>query len=194
MNVLVLGPVGVGPATRAGEGGFRTPGSNILRAVLAALALAGPPGLSAGELFETVWGSRDARSIDSTLTVNIHRLRQWLRTATHDRVSVKRTTTGYALELGDGQVDAHCFLRMADEADPLEGAAKAESLRAALALWRGPALADIPDGSVNQAAVVRLELRRVTAVVDYARALLASGQPEQAVQALSQIVEEYPLD
>ncbi len=121
-------------------------------------------------------------------------MRQWLRAATNDGVSVKRTTTGYALGLRDGQVDADCFLRLADAAEPLEGAAKAEALRAALALWRGPALADIPDGSANQAAVVRLELRRVTAVVDYARALLACGQPEQAVQVLSPFVEAYPLD
>jgi tetratricopeptide (TPR) repeat protein/DNA-binding SARP family transcriptional activator len=190
MNVLVLGPVGVGSEAN----GFATPSSNILRAVLAALALAGPSGLSAGELFETVWGSRDARSMDSTLTVNIHRLRQWLRTATHDRVTVTRTTTGYALGLSGGEVDAHRFLRLADAAEPLDGPAKAEALGAALALWRGPALADVPDGSADQPAVVRLELRRVTAVVDYARVLLGGGQPEQAVQVLGPLVESYPLD
>jgi len=188
MNVLVLGPVGVG------SGNFVTPSSNVLRAVLAALALAGPPGLSAGELFETVWGTRDARSMDSTLTVTVHRLRQWLRTATDERVSVTRTTTGYALRLSEGEVDAHRFLRLADAAEPLDGAAKVEALGAALALWRGPALVDVPDGSADQASLVRLELRRVTAVVDYARALLSCGQSEQAVQALSPLVESYPLD
>ncbi|HEU5352875.1 MAG TPA: BTAD domain-containing putative transcriptional regulator [Actinocrinis sp.] len=187
MDVLVLGPVGIGNP-------FRTPSSNILRAVLAALALAGPGGLSGGELFETVWGSRDARSMDSTLTVSIHRLRQWLRTFAHGHVSVTRTTTGYALELAGGEVDADRFLRLVEAAEPLEPAAKAEALGVALGLWRGPALADVPDGSADQAAVIRLELRRVTVVVDYARALLASGQPEQAVHALSPLVESHPLD
>lgn len=187
MDVLVLGPVGVGHP-------FRTPSSNILRAVLAALALAGPGGLSGGELFETVWGSRDARSMDSTLTVSIHRLRQWLRTFAHSHVSVTRTTTGYALDLSTGEVDADRFLRLVEAAESLEPAAKAEALGAALALWRGPALADVPDGSADQAAVMRLELRRVTVVVDYARALLALGQPEQAVHALSPLVESHPLD
>ncbi|MGH3415468.1 MAG: BTAD domain-containing putative transcriptional regulator, partial [Actinocrinis sp.] len=189
MDVLVLGPVGVGPVGRP-----LAPTSNILRAVLAALALAGPGGLSAGELFETVWGSRDARSTDSTLTVNIHRLRQWLRSTTNGRVSITRTTTGYALDLPEGEVDADRFVRLAEAAEPLDAAAKAEALGAALALWRGPALADVPDGSANQPAVVRLELRRVTVVVDFARALLGSGQAEQAVHALSALVEEYPLD
>lgn len=187
VNVLVLGPVGVGEP-------FRTPSSSILRAVLAALALAGPSGLSAGELFDTVWGSRDARSTDSTLTVTIHRLRQWLRTAARGQVSVTRTTTGYALDLSGGEVDADRFLRLVDAAEPLEPAAKAPALAAALALWRGAALADVPDGSADQAAVTRLELRRVTAVVDYARALLNIGQPEQAVQVLSPLIETYPLD
>src|SRR6185437_5210437 len=187
MDVLVLGPVGIGDP-------FRTPSSNILRAVLAALALAGPGGLSGGELFETVWGSRDARSMDSTLTVSIHRLRQWLRTFAHSHVSVTRTTTGYALDLSTGEVDADRFLRLVEAAESLEPAAKAEALGAALALWRGPALADVPDGSADQAAVMRLELRRVTVVVDYARALLAIGQPEQAVHALSPLVESHPLD
>ena len=192
MDVLVLGPVGVGPMGTAQP--VLTPSSNVLRAVLAALALAGPAGLSAGELFETVWGSRDARSMDSTLTVNIHRLRQWLRTATDGRVSVTRTTTGYALSLPEGEVDAHRFLQLAEAAARLDDAAKAENLSAALALWRGPALADVPDGSANQPAVIRLELRRVTAVVEYARALLRSGRAEQAVQALSPAVESNPLD
>ena len=187
IDVLVLGPVGVGHP-------FRTPSSSILRAVLAALALAGPGGLSAGELFETVWGARDARSRDSTLTVNIHRLRQWLRASAHGQISVTRTTTGYALELSGGAVDADRFLHLVEAAESREPAAKAEVLAGALALWRGPALADVPDGSADQAAVMRLELRRVTAVVDYARALLNSGQPEQAVHALSPLVETYPLD
>ncbi|MBS2963188.1 tetratricopeptide repeat protein [Actinocrinis puniceicyclus] len=186
-HVLVLGPVGLGRP-------FRAPSSNILRAVLAALALAGPGGLSAGELFETVWGSRDARSMDSTLTVNIHRLRQWLRTAAYGKVSVTRTTTGYALHLADGEVDADRFLRQVEAAETLETAAKAGALGEALSLWRGPALADVPDGSADQAAVMRLELRRVTAVVEYARALLGIGQAEQAVHALSPLVETYPLD
>lgn len=187
MDVLVLGPVGVGRP-------LRTPNSSILRAVLGALALAWPGGLSAGELFETVWGSRDVRSTDSTLTVTIHRLRQWLRTSTRGQVSVTRTTTGYALDLSDGEVDADRFLRLVEAAEPLEPAAKARDLAAALALWRGSALADVPDGSTDQAAVTRLELRRVTAVVDYARALLTTGQPEQAVHALSPLIETYPLD
>jgi DNA-binding SARP family transcriptional activator len=197
VDVLVLGPVGVGSATgshNAGQERFATPSSNILRAVLAALAVAGPAGRSAGELFETVWGSRDARSMDSTLTVSIHRLRQWLRTATDGRVSVTRTTSGYALKLSVGEIDADLFLRMAESACSLEGTAKTDALSAALALWRGPAFADVPDGSIDQAAVVRLELRRVTTVVDYARALLDDGQPDQAVHALSALVEEYPLD
>lgn len=187
MDVLVLGPVGVGSP-------LRTPSSSILRAVLAALALAWPGGLSSGELFETVWGSRDVRSTDSTLTVTIHRLRQWLRTSTRGQVSVTRTTTGYALELTHGEVDADRFLRLVETAEPLEAAAKARELAAALALWRGSALADVPDGSADQAGVMRLELRRVTAIVDYARVLLTIGQPEQAVHALSPLIEAYPLD
>ncbi len=189
MDVLVLGPVGVGPV-----GQPTTPTSNILRAVLAALALAGPGGLSGGELFETVWGSRDARSMDSTLTVNIHRLRQWLRATTGGRVSITRTTNGYALDLSEGEVDADRFVRLAEAAEALEPAEKAEALGAALALWRGPALADVPDGSADQLAVTRLELRRVTAVVDFAGALVGSGQAEQAIHALSPLVEDHPLD
>lgn len=192
MNVLVLGPVGVGPV--APPESLLTPTSNILRAVLAALALAGTAGLSAGELFETVWGSRDARSMDSTLTVSIHRLRRWLRSATRGQVSVTRTTSGYALGVPDGEVDAFRFLRLVDAAEPLAGTAKAEALGEALALWRGPALADIPDGSADQDTVMRLELRRVTATVDYARALLTIDQGEQAVQVLSSLVMDHALD
>jgi DNA-binding SARP family transcriptional activator len=171
-----------------------TPSSSVLRAVLAALALAGTAGLPAGELFETVWGSRVARSMDSTLTVSIHRLRKWLRRSTDARVSVTRTTTGYALNLLEGEVDAQRFLRLAEASVQLEDSAKADTLGAALALWRGPALADVPDGSSDRAAVIRLELRRITVVVEYARTLLRTGRAEQAVQVLSRAVESHPLD
>src|SRR6266536_2303427 len=164
VEVLVLGPVGL---RRDGETHSPT---GVTRAVLAALALAGDTGLTADALFAQVWGARGAQSMKSTLTVTVHRLRQWLREACGDGIAVRATTTGYAL--AGGQVDAAVFRALVAEAAGLPPAAAAETLGRALALWRGPALADVPPDSVDQAQRAGLERDRVGAVTAYATALV----------------------
>ncbi|MFF3438960.1 BTAD domain-containing putative transcriptional regulator [Streptosporangium sp. NPDC002721] len=97
--------------------------------------------------------------------------------------------TGYRLVADPDDVDAHRFERLAREGRRLlaEGrhAAAAGSLREALALWRGPALADLPFG---QAWAARLEELRLTATEDLAEAesaLLEGGSAASTASATS---------
>jgi hypothetical protein len=66
-------------------------------------------------------------------------------------------------------------------------------LRDALALWRGPALADVAYEPFAQAPILRLEELRQAAVEDRIEADLACGGHVELVGELEQLVAEHPL-
>ncbi|MFN8203098.1 MAG: BTAD domain-containing putative transcriptional regulator [Solirubrobacteraceae bacterium] len=74
---------------------------------------------------------------------------------------------GYRLAVEPDAVDAARFERLADDGGAAlargDHAAAADLLAEALALWRGPALADVPDSTIAQAAAAALEARRLGA-------------------------------
>ncbi|KOG87201.1 SARP family transcriptional regulator, partial [Streptomyces varsoviensis] len=61
----------------------------------------------------------------------------------------------------------------------------------ALRLWRGPALADLPDPG---AAAARCDARRLDARRARLAADLALGRAEAALPALVELCAEHPLD
>jgi DNA-binding SARP family transcriptional activator len=68
-----------------------------------------------------------------------------------------------------------------------------ERLGAALALWRGPALADVAADGVAAASAARLEELRLAAQERYGEALLAAGAVAEAVAQLQDLVDQHPL-
>ncbi|MEV6932526.1 BTAD domain-containing putative transcriptional regulator, partial [Dactylosporangium sp. NPDC051485] len=100
---------------------------------------------------------------------------------------------GYRIAADPRDVDAHRFERLARDGRQLLAAGDfttaAGVLREALDLWRGPALADLPDAA---AQVVRLEEARLAAVEDLVEAELAlpEGTP---VGPLRRLVAEHPF-
>ncbi|GAA3305679.1 hypothetical protein GCM10020295_60030 [Streptomyces cinereospinus] len=100
---------------------------------------------------------------------------------------------GYRLAAAPDDVDLHRFERLADEgarslADG-DAARAAVLLDDALALWHGPALADLPDGTVEAArcAARRLDARRARLA-----AALALGRAGQALPELTAVCESHP--
>ena len=104
---------------------------------------------------------------------------------------------GYVLELDPERVDAHRFARLAQEGRAaLEGgdAASAEvALREALALWRGPALADFLYEPFAQTQIARLEELRTVVVEERIDADLALGRHVELVPELEALVQAEPL-
>ncbi|WP_440099563.1 BTAD domain-containing putative transcriptional regulator [Streptosporangium sp. H16] len=107
--------------------------------------------------------------------------------------------TGYRLAADPDDVDAHRFERLAREGRRLLAEGRhpdaAGPLREALALWRGPALADLPFG---RAWAARLEELRLTATEDLAEAestLPEGGSVTSAasVAELQRLVAAHPL-
>ena len=69
----------------------------------------------------------------------------------------------------------------------------ADRLRDALALWRGPALADLAYESFAQPEIARLEELRLTALEERIDADLALGRDGELIGELETLVERHPL-
>ncbi|WP_378520888.1 BTAD domain-containing putative transcriptional regulator [Nonomuraea helvata] len=107
-----------------------------------------------------------------------------------------RQGPGYVLRVRPESVDSERFAALAEHGARLlsdDPPAAAESLATALALWRGPAYADLGDAEVASAEIARLENARLAARQDHAAARLAMGAAVQAVGELESLVREHPL-
>jgi DNA-binding SARP family transcriptional activator len=100
---------------------------------------------------------------------------------------------GYRLHLTAEQLDVHRFEMLVDQAAGSDAPAAAERLREALALWRGPALADLAYEPFAQAAIGRLEELRLLALERRIEADLQLGRHAELVPELEALVAEHPL-
>ncbi len=119
-------------------------GGARLRALLAALALRGGRPVSLGELADDVYGDDPPQDAPAALQALVGRLRRAL-----GRGRRLHPGPGYRLAAGPDDIDLYVFERRAVEAgarlDAGDPDAAAALLREALGLFRGPALADLPD-------------------------------------------------
>ena len=173
---------------------MRVPPTGLMRALLAALALADGE-TTARALLDAVWRSEQSSEREATVAVAVHRLRRWMAAAVGDEARVDRLTSGYRLEIRGGSTDVARFRGLVGHALRTDDdERRAALLSAALAVWRGPALDDVPSRYAGDDAVLRLENERLACTVELGRSLLRSGQPVRAVQALEAAARRHPLD
>jgi DNA-binding SARP family transcriptional activator len=126
----------------------------------------------------------------------VHVVASRLRSALGEGV-LRSHGCGYALEIAPGGLDADRFeaLVRRGRAELAAGEARqaAATLGEALALWRGPALADVADAGFAQPEIARLEDLRVACMSDRIDADLACGRHAEAVGELEALVREHPL-
>jgi DNA-binding SARP family transcriptional activator len=187
VEFCILGPLDVR------EGGRSLPlGGPKQRAVLALLVLNAGQVVSADRLIDLVWGEEPPDTVKTILQGYVSSLRKTLGADT-----IATRGPGYVLELGPATLDLHRFetlLGEAREASAVSDRATAGAkLREALALWRGPALADFVYEQFAQSPIVRLEELRLTALEDRVDADLALGRHGQLVGELEALVSEHPL-
>ncbi|MBM9437342.1 AfsR/SARP family transcriptional regulator [Actinacidiphila bryophytorum] len=161
------------------------------RALLALLLLdAGRP-VSTERLVDGLYGEYPPAGVGNAVQSQVSRLRQVLP------VPVEGLPAGYRLAVDPDQVDAHRFRRLGAEGHEAlaggEPALAARLLREALALWRGPALADVGDAPFAAAQIVRLEELRTGAVEDRIEADLALGLHRSLVAEVGELVTAHPL-
>jgi DNA-binding SARP family transcriptional activator/DNA-binding beta-propeller fold protein YncE len=165
------------------------------RAVLALLLLRANELVLRERLIDELWGDAPPPTARETLKVYAGRLRKVLN---GDGPSPRLVTHGggYLLELDPDQVDVHRFLQLAERGSHTLGRGDAEAaaalLREALALWRGPPLADLGDAPFVRAERGRLEELRLTALEERIEADLAGGRAAAVVPELQQLTREHP--
>jgi predicted ATPase/DNA-binding SARP family transcriptional activator len=110
---------------------------------------------------------------------------------------VEREPTGYRLSLPPEEIDAWAFeVAVAAARDALadgENAHAAASLRRALGMWRGPALADVADAPFATPTITRLSELRLAATEDRIDADLALGRGGELVPEIEELATEHPL-
>jgi predicted ATPase/DNA-binding SARP family transcriptional activator len=165
-------------------------GGARLRALLTVLALRAGRAVPAGLLVDEVWDGDPPADAPGALQALVGRLRRALGAD-----AVESVDGGYRLGASPDDVDLHRFTRLADEGaraladgDPAKAAALLDD---ALALWRDPALADLPDRTAEAA---RWETRRLDARRARLTAALALGHAEQALPELTALCDAHPLD
>jgi DNA-binding SARP family transcriptional activator len=189
-EVRLLGPVELwsgGSAVELGPARQRT--------VLAALAVDAGRLVPLDVLIDRVWGEDPPSGVRSGIYSYVARLRRVLRplAARGDHVQLRSRPGGYLLDLDPESVDLHQFRRLTQATRPDQaGPPEVSLLDAALALWRGPALADLAGAWVD-ATRERLEQQRVDAVLTWAQAHLRAGRPGAVTGTLRDLVTRHPL-
>lgn len=183
------GILGTTRALRA-DGTAVSLGGARLRALLTVLALRPGRTVPAGVLVGEVWDGDPPADAPGALQALVGRLRRAL-----GRDAVESAADGYRLAADPDAVDLHRFDRLVGEGsraleagDAVEAAAVLDE---ALALWRGPALADLPDRAV---AAARWEARRLDARRSRTEALLAQGRAGEILPELAGLCADHPLD
>jgi DNA-binding SARP family transcriptional activator len=187
MQFRILGPLEV-----CGDGGEIALGGRRPRALVTVLALHANEVVAADRLIDEVWGEDVPEEAAAALRLNISRLRKVL-----PRDVLLTRPPGYLLRVGPGELDLHQFEQLVEEGRRLlAGGRAAEAsarLRDALALWRGPALADFAYENFVQTAVARLDEIRLAALELRIDADLAVGRHDELVGELKALVAEHPL-
>ncbi|RST00228.1 AfsR/SARP family transcriptional regulator, partial [Streptomyces sp. WAC05950] len=170
-------------------------GGARLRALLAALALRAGHPASVAELADDVWGDDPPQDAPAALQALVARLRRAL--GGRDTVHAA-PTGGYRLAAARDDVDLHRFSRLAAQGDrelAADPATAARTLRTALSLWRGPALADLAEPA-RTAHAAAPEARRSAVLRRRIEADLRGGAtaPAELLPEIEALVHESPYD
>jgi DNA-binding SARP family transcriptional activator len=183
MYFNILGPLEVTDGERAlALGGVKQ------RLLLAVLLLHANRVVTPDQLRAELWGESPPATASKSIQIYVSRHRKELGP---DRLLTRGP--GYVLRVADDELDAGVFERLLAEARSTEPGRDASKLREALALWKGPALADLAYESAVQAEIQRLEELRLTAGEDRFEADLAAGRNAELIGELEALIVKHPL-
>ena len=158
------------------------------RALLAVLLLHAGEWVSSDLLVDALWGEDAPRTARAALQNYVAQLRRTLGA----EVIIFRDG-GYELQVSREQIDLGRFEHLVTVARTDAGEERVEKLREALALWRGPPLADVAYEPFASPEAVRLDELRVSALEELIDAELAQGAGLEFVEKLEALVVENPF-
>jgi predicted ATPase/DNA-binding SARP family transcriptional activator len=182
MRVRVLGAIEICDA----QGAAHPVGSPNQRVVLAALVARLGQAVSADALIDALWDDPPPSALTSLRTY-ISRLRH------HFGESLASRGGGWSLEVPPSGVDAGRFEELVRAATSARSDDAVKLLDDALALWHGPAFAELADLAIVRAEARRLEVLKSAAAESRAHHLLASGAVDRAAAAAEALVVDEPL-
>ncbi len=187
MDFRILGPLEVrhdGAALRF-EGGKQ-------RALLALLLIHPNESLSTDRLIDELWDESPPPTAAKILQNYVSQLR---RTLDNDRLQTQ--ARGYAVRIEPGELDLDRFRQGFEEGRRAQAAGDPERaallLREALALWRGPPLADFAYEPFAREEIGRLEELHLSALIERMDADLALGRHSDLIGELETLVAQHPL-
>ena len=183
------------------DGQLTTPSAPKVRWTLALLLLRANRIVDTTAIIDELWGDNPPRSAVTTTQTYIYQLRKSFAQASSE-VDVDglilTQAPGYGLRLDREQLDVAEFEHLAAEGSRLltqgHAEAAADRLRAALALWRGPALADVAVGCHLGAHVAGLEEIRIRTLELRIQADIVLGRGRELLPELRSLVAAHPLN
>ncbi|MCY0941373.1 AfsR/SARP family transcriptional regulator [Streptomyces antarcticus] len=187
MEFRILGPVGLWSEN-----------SEILlngtkqRTMLAALLLADERVLPDYQLGEALWGKEPPGTYQAQIYTYASRLRQHLE----GHAEIIRKGSGYMMRILSARFDYSDFNTLSQAGHAALWARKyaqaADSLRAALSLWRGPTLTGVTDhlGEIEGPSIEEAQMETLESRIS---ADLALGRHDQLTSELVGLVRTYPL-
>ncbi|XVQ06667.1 BTAD domain-containing putative transcriptional regulator [Spirillospora sp. CA-255316] len=186
----------LGPLEAVGEVGPVPLGGINQRAALGFLLLHANSVVATSDLVQALWGD----DVPATARKMVQNAVAGLRRALSEDGTVTLMTAqpGYVLRVDPERIDVTLFHTLVDRgrADFRAGAWEpaARQLRQAVALWRGPALADVTQTGDTPVwpELTMLDEARLTALEDCLEAELALGRHHELIGEMTSLVEEEP--
>ncbi|WP_410815522.1 BTAD domain-containing putative transcriptional regulator [Micromonospora sp. 050-3] len=186
VRVRLLGPVEVVVAgSPQAVNGVRR------KAVLATLALHAGRVVSVDRLIDVVWGDQLPATAANTLQRHV----SYLRGVLGEPGSIVARQPGYLLDTGPDSTDVQAAERLIDLARrSSDRNERVKHLTAAVALWRGPPLADVAGSAWLEEQAEHLARLRLEAERSLAEARLSVGEHAELVPGLERLVRQHPFD
>ncbi|HEV2640866.1 MAG TPA: BTAD domain-containing putative transcriptional regulator [Actinocrinis sp.] len=185
----------LGPVVVERDGSPSDVKSAMPRTVLAVLLLNANTVVSADQLIEAVWGENPPTTATASLHNHVMRLRRFLGEPGGGRI--RSVAPGYLIDVGPGELDLEVFAGLCAEGRAAARAGNwaeaARDLAAALALWRGEPVADVPGAVGRDARVLQLVEARLQAREGWVEAELELGRHREVIGELGVLAAEYPL-
>lgn len=199
MEFRILGPLNVSVCGVNGA-----PSAPKLRKVLGLLLVYADEVVPVASILKELWDDEPPRSGLTTLQTYILHLRKLLASlaeCSSDEIARDVLVTGmggYTFRVGGAQLDlydfqVHLMKGRKTRGDGGRNAYAVHHLRAALELWRGPALVDVPAGRLLESKIRELEEWRLVALECLIEAELQLGMHHDVVAKLAGLTVENPL-
>lgn len=167
------------------------------RVLLATLLVHANEAVATSRLHRALWGDRQPNDPQNALATCMVRLRQRLvRVSGVLARSIETTPAGYQMRVAREQLDLLRFRQQKNHAASAAAAGDLATARStldgALALWRGPVLAEIDSDYLHNTVLVELTEERLLAIERRQMLDLMSGRDAEIIGELRLLVREFP--